>query len=192
MSNRRVTTVSSKRKQRLVKFVSAIVLPVVYVGFVITEHAGVWDRLHGLDLVEDVAGRLETSYAEGVDRQIGPDEEAWEPLIKLIYEYSNVELPMDKEPKMVARYVAISSAKIELGKSKFAEWTAPATPIVVLYRERTGQEVSPEDVRLVGSIGDIRTWIRRSKNDFKFLVHDLFLGMFSLGIGVMVWRIDNK
>ena len=182
---------SSKGKQRLVKFVSAIVLPVVYGGFVITEHAGVWDRLRCLDLVEDVAGRLETSYAEGVDRQIGPDEKAWEPLIKLIYEYSNVELPMDKEPKMVARYVAISSAKIELGKSKFAEWTAPATPIAVLYRESPGQKVSPEDVRLVGSIGDIRTWIRRSKNDFKFLVLDLFLGAFSLGIGVMVWRMDN-
>ena len=80
----KVWLLTKKRALELILYV----LPVVYVGFVIGDRAGLWDRLRGLDEVERVAARLETSYATNVVRQIKPEDKAWRPLLSLIQRYT--------------------------------------------------------------------------------------------------------
>src|SRR5262249_12036683 len=73
----------------LLKLIVAVFLPLVTIVFVVSEHVGLWDRYLGLNHVIEAAGRLETSYAEGIDRILRPGEPAWAPLIKLIHRYSS-------------------------------------------------------------------------------------------------------
>src|SRR4029453_14760360 len=115
----------------LLKLIIGVFLPLVTIVFVVSEHVGLWDRYLGLNHVIEAAGRLETSYAEGVDRILRPGEPAWAPLIKLIHRYSSAQLPADRQPKLLARFVAVASAKIDAGPGKIAEWTAPSTPITL-------------------------------------------------------------
>jgi|RhiMetdeSRZDD1v2_1073273.scaffolds.fasta_scaffold153820_6 hypothetical protein len=63
------------------KFASAVGLPVLILGFIISERSGFWDRYFGLDHVLEIATRLETSYAEGVDRQPRPGQPGWDALM---------------------------------------------------------------------------------------------------------------
>src|SRR4051812_46446315 len=93
------------------KFASAVVLPVLILGFIISERSGFWDRYFGLDHVLELATRLETSYAEGVERQLRPGQPGWEALLTLIRKYSPAQLPTNREPKLLARSVAVMSAK---------------------------------------------------------------------------------
>lgn len=179
-------------KQTTIKLVLAVLLPITSLAFVISDWAGAWDRFRGLHHVEAVAERLETSYAEGVDRQIGPDEKAWIPLMRLITNYSKADLPKDRQPKLLARAVAIQSAKIDVGQGKIAEWTAPSTPIILVYADWPGQKILPESYRIVGTIGDIRTWIARSKADFTFLVHDVSFVLITIALALVLWHLEKN
>ena len=136
----------------LLRLFASVVLPLLTIVFLVIDWSGGWDRFFGLNHVEAIAARLETSYAKNIDRQIGPDEEGWKPLLRLIEKYSNVQLPKDLEPKVLARSVAIQSAQMELGERKIVEWTAPATPIILLYETWPGNKVTPEKYRVVGTI----------------------------------------
>src|SRR3989338_7615145 len=122
-------------KKSLLRFLAAVCLPLVVIFFVVSEHAGWWDRYLGLDDVLEAAGRFETSYAEDVRRVITPSDAAWVPVVDLIYSYSPAELPTDRQPRILARFPAVASAKAELGAGRIAEWTAPSTPIVLLYKD---------------------------------------------------------
>ena len=91
----------------------AVLFPVLMLSFVATKRWGRWDRWLGLDHVERVAARFDISYAE-VDRQVGPDEPAWPVVLDLISRYSGVELPEDREPRLLARGVAALSGKVKI------------------------------------------------------------------------------
>jgi hypothetical protein len=179
--------------RKVIEFVVTC-LPVLALLFVIGERTGVWDKLRGLDLVEDVANRLDTSYAANVVRQIGPDEKAWKPLIALIYRYSTTKFPKDKQPRMVARALAVASAKLDLGGGRFAEWTAPSTPFMILYGDwpTTGRPLSNSDVWIAGTLGDLRTWIAQSKSDLRFVVMDVSLVLITISLGLLLWRINHS
>ena len=171
------------------QIVSAFVLPLLAFGFVIFERCGLFDWYFGHDAVLEVESRLETSYAAGVDRQVGPDEKAWKPLLRLIQKYSTATLREDKEPKVFARYVAVASGKIDNNSKVVAEWTAPSTPIVLDYRSVPGhgQTASLDEFQIVGSIGDIRLWVDRSRADLRFWVQDISLAFFSRALGLLIW-----
>lgn len=89
---------------------------------------------------------------------------------------------------MIARFSAVASAKIDLAPGKFAEWTAPTTPLVLLYREAP---LSWDDTLVVGDIGDLPIWIDKSKSDFRFLIQNVLLGVFSLSLGILIWTIEQ-
>ena len=170
------------------EFFSALTVSVCVLMFVISTHAGWWDQWRGLDEVEKLAANIETSYAH-VPRQVRPGESAWKPLLRLIRRYSIADLPTDKEPKVFGRFVAIDSKKIELGGGQIGEWTAPTRPIVLIYRDWPGQQVPLADYRIVGVISDLRSWINRSKDDFRFWVQDVFFASASLAVTIAVyWR----
>lgn len=76
-----------------------------------------------------------------------------------------------------------------------AEWTAPSTPLALLYRDWPGNEVPREDYRIIGTIGNLREWISKAKDDRRFLVQDVFLGTFTplLGFGLFLieWKTER-
>jgi hypothetical protein len=174
------------------KFASAVILPVLILGFVISERTGFWDRYFGLNHVLEFATRLETSYAEGVDRQLRPGQPGWDAMLTLIRRYSPAQLPTNREPKLLGRSVAVTSAKLDLDGGKFAEWTAPSTPIILIYIEWPGQIVTPADYRVVGTIGDIRTWVDKRRSDFHFLTRDILLSMAGIVVGVILWLSEHR
>jgi hypothetical protein len=169
---------------RSVELVAAL-LPVCGLAFLWSERLGLWDQWLGLDLVEDVATRFESSYAEGVDRQVEGNEKAWEPLLDLIERYSSAELPTGREPKMLARMQAVQSNKIQT-PAGIAEWTAPTTPVLLVYKGR-GAKLTNEDVCLVGTIGDLRVWAARRRDDFRFFAHDVSITLASVGLAFLIW-----
>ena len=173
---------------RALELVAGVVIPLLVLGFVVADRFGLSDWIFGHDSVLNVAARFETSYAKDVDRQVGSDEPAWFPLLDLIRRYSPADLPHDLEPTVFARFQAVSSGMLEMPEGEVAEWTSPATPIVLIYEVWPGQKVAKDQYRVVGSIGDLRTWVARSRADFRFLIQDIAFALLSILVGILIWR----
>lgn len=109
----------------------------------------------GLNEVERIATRFETSYAKHVDRWVDPGEPGWQPLLGLIRRYSAASIPKDREPRGLARSPAIISGKLDLGDGQIAEWTSPNTPILLVFKDHEAR-ILKDDVLPVGTIGDLR------------------------------------
>jgi hypothetical protein len=132
----------------------------------------------------DVAARFDRSYSKDAGLPVRPGDKEWPPLMRVITKYSRVELPTNKKPCVFARAVAVTSAKNE---SALGEWTAPTTPILLLYKEWPGHgSLTPDDYRTVGTIEDLHTWIRRDEADFDFLVRIILFGTLSLCVGAFL------
>jgi hypothetical protein len=172
---------------------AAVVLPVIGIGFVLGDRVGLWDRALGLDHVEAVADRFETSYAKGVDRRVGMDEVAWDPLMALVRRYSRVKFPRDRKPSFIARGVAVLSGKLESADGIAAEWTAPSTPLYLAFELPVGQEShGAADVLQIGTIGDLRSWVQQRREDLRFVFQDLFLALAGTSLGFLLWRVGER
>lgn len=169
-----------------------VILPILYLGFILADRAGVWDRLCGLDLVEQAAARFELSYAPDASTPVRAGDKGWKPLLNLAYRYSHAQFPADKQPRVIARFVAVLSNRTPTDGVVEAEWTAPSTPLALLYRDWPGNEVPREDYRIIGTIGNLREWISEAKDYRRFLVQDVFLGTFTPLLGFAVFLIDRK
>ena len=118
-------------------------------------------------------------------------DQAEHPLMRIITSYTHANLPKDKQPQVFARAVAVSSAKSDVG-----EWTAPTTPIYLLY----GEWPTPgkDDLKLgqtawaVGTIGDLHEWIRRDQADFDFFWRTLIFGALSAFVGIFLALPDRS
>ena len=64
------------------------------------------------------------------------------------------------------------------------EWTAPTTPIVLIYKE-VGP-ASDEDVKIVRTIQDLHEWVRKDEGDFDFRVRTIIFGLLSACVGVFL------
>lgn len=179
-------------KTKFVLNLVLLILPFLYLGFILADRAGVWDRLGGLDLVEQAAARFELSYAPDASKPVRVGDKAWEPLLKLVYGYSHAQFPAEKTPRVIGRSVAVSSSRLPEEGPVEAEWTAPSTPLLLLYRDWPGNTVPREDYRIIGTIGDLREWISKAKDYRRFLVQDVFLGTFTPLLGFAVFLIDRK
>jgi hypothetical protein len=63
----------------------------------------------------------------------------------------------------------------------------------VLYRRwpDPGATFPPAEYTIVGTIGDLQSWIAESKSDFHFYLHDIVLGILALLVGYWVWHINH-
>lgn len=157
--------------------------------FATLAYLGVWNEWRGDNLLAEVAARFDSSYSKDSGRPVRPGDKAWPVVMRVIAKYSNAQLPMGREPKVFARLVAVASAQNEAARG---EWTAPTTPVTLIYKEWPGHgEVSPEDYVLVGTIGDLHTWIQRDESDFDFLVRTILFGVLSASVGVFLALPDK-
>jgi hypothetical protein len=178
-------------RAKFVLNVVLLILPLLYVGFIFADRFGIWDRLEGLDLVEHAAMNFELSYAPDASTPVRLGDKEWAPLLKLTYKYSNTQFPTDKQPLLFARSVAISSGRTPSAGPVLAEWTAPSTPLVLLYHDWPGHgDIQPADYRVVGTIGNLREWISKAQDYRRFLVQDVFLGTFTPLWGFALFLID--
>jgi hypothetical protein len=159
---------------------------VAFYGSILAFAILIFDQVGGLDyclkipLLENVARRFELSYGPDASRPIRPSDKEWAPTLKLIREYSRTRFPKDRQPRVIARFKAVSSAQEQVGKEEIAQWTAPSTPIAFLYKDWPGTSVIPEDYRVVGSIGDLRSWIDEYHDKWKFITNDLLLAVLAV------------
>jgi hypothetical protein len=162
-------------------------LSLVAVLFAALSYFGFWGHLRGDDLLDALADRLDTSYATNVARQVRQGDPEWSPLVRVIESYSKARktLPADRKPVVFARLQAVTSAQTEWG-----EWTAPTTPIALLYRQWPAPGTGPlkpgEDAFLIGTLGDLHEWIRRDRNDFDLLWQRLIFGGLSACVGAFL------
>jgi len=152
------------------------ILPVV---ILLAVYFGALDSWLQISTLDKVAEHFEQSYAPHASHPIRPWDAEWAPTIRLIKAYTRVSLPKDRQPRIIGRYVAISSAQEVIGKGQIAEWTAPSTPMLVLYKDWPGNTLAPDDWR-IGSIGDFRSWINQYRDKWKFLVDDVLLAFLTL------------
>ena len=143
-----------------------VAVSLVSVGFATLSYVGFWSYVRGDDLLEALASRLDTSYAQNVSRQVRPGDPEWRPLIRVITRYTTAHLRADKLPVVFARGRAILSAPPYEG----SEWTAPTTPIFLLYHELPFPSYRNEqrEIVRVGTLSDLHRWIRKDKDDFNF------------------------
>lgn len=161
-----------------------VIFSALSVGFAVLTYYGVWNSWRGDDVLADLADRFDKSYTEDAGRPVRPGDKEWRPLIRVIAKYTHAPLPADKQPLVFARAVAVTAAKNEEAR---AEWTAPTTPIMFIYKEWPGHgEVTPDDYRIVGSLGDLHDWVRRDSADFDFVVRTIIFGTLSLCVGVFL------
>jgi len=146
--------------------------------FAVLTYLGTWNYLRGDTLLTALAARLDLSYAYA-SRQVRPGAPEWRPLLRVIRSNTHVDLPLDKEPVLFARGLAVASANTEMG-----EWTAPTTPIVLIYKE-VGP-ASDEDVKIVRTIQDLHEWVRKDEGDFDFRVRTIIFGLLSACVGVFL------
>jgi hypothetical protein len=166
-----------------------VVLPLCIVFMAIGEHARLFDRWRGLDQVENVSDSFNHSYGVEPSKPVYPGTPEWAPTLRLIEEYSKHKLRTDREPSTIARMKATQSIQEQ---NTDLEWTSPSTPIVVLYRHWPGNSAAGigPDYTIVGSIGDLQTWIAQSKAEFHFVVNDIILGLMSVALGV--WLVIHE
>jgi hypothetical protein len=158
--------------------------------FAIGTYFGVWNEWRGDNLLVEVATRFDSSYSEDAGRPVRPGDEAWPVVMRVIRKYSHAQLLAGREPRVFARFVAVASAQNE---AAHGEWTAPTTPVALLYKEWPGHGfVPPEDVVFVGTIGDLHTWIQRDEGDFDFLMRTILFGVVSACVGVFLALPDKK
>jgi hypothetical protein len=170
-----------------------VFLSALAVLFSIGTYFGIWNYLRGDTLLADlVATRLDLSYAQ-VSRQVRPGDPEWRPLIRVITKYTRAELPRDRTPVVFERNRAVASAELQTNGNIVAEWTAPTTPILLMYQDfdklypvGTTYSVPPKDIIIVGTIGDLHEWIHRDENDFDFLVRNIIFAMLSVCVGVFL------
>jgi hypothetical protein len=180
-----------KTTRRWIEFAVSVLLPLGGLSVVLLEHYGALDRLRGLNRVEEVADRFSHSYSPDASKPVYPDDVEWQPTIRLIKKYSKAKLRTDKEAQTIARFKATLSTQDPNG----SEWTSPSTPFAVLYRrwpQNSGSQIPPEDYTIVGSIGELQSWIAQSKSDFHFLINDVFLTLMAALLGYWLWRVNES
>ena len=168
--------VRNRRAVNIVRWIG-VALSIASVVFAVLTYFGAWNYLRGDTLLADLAGRLDLSYAE-VKRQVRPGDPEWEPLLRVIRQYTHAELPADKQPIFFGRGVAVFSAQTDQG-----EWTAPTTSLLLMYSELPA---SKENYRVIGTLQDLHDWIRRDEADFDFLVRTIIFGLLSASVGVFL------
>lgn len=173
----------------------ALALPFLYLAFIVSDRLGVWDRCAGLDLVERASDTFELSYAPGASHPVKIGDPAWQPILKLVYRYSRAKFDASKTPHVLARMQASLSTRTPDQGEVISEWTAPSTPLVLIYQDwptNTGSTISPDQFRFVGTIEDLRNWISKEKERRKFIVQDIFLGTFGPILGILIFSLERK
>ena len=181
-------------QQRIKTFArwAAVVLSFLSVTFAIVSFNTRWDWWLHDDMVEKVADRFDLSYSKDAALPVQRGDPEWPPLLRLIEQYSpgRGELPKDRPPMTFARFQAITSAGAAGG-----EWTAPTTPIALLYRKwpdpGSGEFKIGQDAFVVGTIGDLHDWVRRDRADFDFLWRTIIFGLLSACAGVTLALADT-
>ena len=119
-----------------------------------------------------------------------PGDSAWPIVMRVIAKYSHAKLLAGREPRVFAQFVAVASARNEAAHS---EWTAPTTPVALLYKEWPGHgPVPPEDFVIVGTIGDLHAWIQRDESDFDFFIRTILFGVLSACVAVFLALPEKK
>ena len=151
---------------------TGVAVSVASVLFAFLTHLGVWNNWRGDNFLAEVSTRFDSSYSQDAGRPVRPGDSAWPIVMRVIAKYSHAKLLAGREPRVFARFVAVASARNEAAHS---EWTAPTTPVALLYKEWPGHgPVPPEDFVIVGTIGDLHAWIQRDESDFDFFIRTIF------------------
>jgi len=190
-----VRGISQLKRWKRVLTVVTLVLPFLYTGFIIADRYGVWDAVSGLDLVEQVSATFELSYAPNASNPVRVGDKAWDPLLNLVYRYSSASFDRTRQPKVIARLQASLSTRTPEKGPLIAEWTAPSTPLFIIYVEwpsDKGGNLRNEDWRVIGTIGDLKEWISKEKDRRRFLVQDIFLGTFGPLLAVVIFWLEVK
>jgi hypothetical protein len=167
----------------------AAIVTIMSVCSVVALHFGAADYFLDLAPAIEVAQHYDKSYSvEDGPYMLHPDSSSWPIMMRLIGWYSIARID-EARAQTIGRAPAIAAGEIPVG-SATAEWTAPGTPILVLYgRVDNGSTVGPNDAVVVGSIQDLHDWIQRARDDFRFWVTDVAIGSVSAVLAVLLlWR----
>ena len=164
----------------------ALVFAVLTLALVIAEQLGALDWYLDLKPMQKVAASLSSSYAPA-QRIFTPADSEWRPTIRLIRKYTSVHLPEKTPPKAIARFRAVLSGKEDLPQGGVAEWTAPSTPIVLIYGPGKALRVDVDHVVVVGDVGDLSTWIAEYRDYWKFMLNDVLLGVLSIATALLAF-----
>jgi hypothetical protein len=180
-------------QQRIKTFArwAGVVLSILSVAFAVVSYTTRWDWWLHDDLVEKVAERFDLSYAKDASLPVQRGDPEWAPLIRVIERYSprRDDLPKDRPPMTFARFQAITAAQTAYG-----EWTAPTTPVGLMYRKWPDPGSGPfkrdQDAFDIGTIGDLHDWIRRDRADFDFFWRTIIFGLLSACVGIALALAD--
>ncbi len=120
------TKAAERPTKRRIELTLTVLLPILSLALLASDHYGLIDHVRGLDKVQAVADNFALSYGSNPSRPIYPTDAAWEPLISLIIHYSKVALRSGREPETVARFQASLSTEDRLSNGELSQWTSPS------------------------------------------------------------------
>jgi hypothetical protein len=170
---------------KLVKW-GALGLSILTFALVVAERLGALDWCLDLKPMQEVAENLSSSYAP-VQRIFTPADSQWRPIIRLVQKYTSVPLPEKERPKAIARMPAVLSGKENLPQGGVAEWTAPSTPVVLVYGPGKVLTTGVDHIVVVGDIGNLSTWIAEYRDYWTFVLNDVLLGLLSVVTGLLAF-----
>jgi hypothetical protein len=80
-----------------------------------------------------------------------------------------------------------SLGRENLPNGAVAEWTAPSTPVVLVYGPGKVLTTGVDHIVVVGDIGNLSTWIAEYRDYWTFVLNDVLLGLLSVVTGLLAF-----
>jgi hypothetical protein len=176
----------------------ATAILVLFIG--VSDYSGWTDRVSGRDMKKAGIERLSSTkgYPEII---IFDDEREFRPLWNLIRKNTSDPITLEK-----IREGKIPSAIVRLGGTLTApvgetipegidpRYVPDSSPVLVFYNYKrgVGPDTSvPEDERIarpIGNIGDLKSWLQKSKEAERFFFSIMLVGILSVSLAFIEWR----
>lgn len=176
----------------------ATAILVLFIG--VSDYSGWTDRVFGRDMAKAGIERLSSTkgYPEII---VFDDEREFRPLWNLIRKNTSDPITLEK-----IREGKIPSAIVRLGGTLTApvgemipegidpRYVPDSSPVLVFYNYKrgVGRDTSvPEDERIarpIGNIGDLKSWLQKSKEAERFFFSIMLVGILSVSLAFIEWR----
>lgn len=180
--------------RRPLEIVAVIINFLAVVVTIVLHNDNALNSVLGLGPAIRLADRFDNSYGSLANGPypVEPSDPAWDPTIRLFKKYSAAKFDFDRAT-VITRSVAVSSAEIpgSQGNDPVAQWTAPETPIYVYTGPIVGNKVLG-DSAIVGNIGDFHDWIRRDRDDIRFIINNVIIAFLVLANGILLLLVREN
>ena len=178
-------------KAYFVEFLLIVVIPAATVGFNMLENTPLYEFVfHFKGVSHSIERKLLSKQSRTEERSsIRAEDEEFDNVWSLVKRNTSADLPNGR-PKFIMRLAMQNASYVEVpsGTTSRRVYLVPESiPVAAGFCSlaELGEGCSPEEVIIIGTVGDLRRWLRESRNRTRLRI-DVLLAMFSIVAGAYV------